>query len=72
MVQQRTFRIGDRVLCKGPKSDYAPSPAGRSRRKRNVYVGVVTALPDTANGRDGYKVLFDGGRAIVHYIYLGT
>ena len=61
MAPHRTFRVGDRVLCKGPKGDYAPLPDGRSRRKRNVYAGVVTALPDTANGRDGYKILFDGG-----------
>ena len=61
MVQQRTFSVGDRVLCKGQKGDYARLPDGRSRRKRNVYAGVVTALPDTANGRDSYKILFDNG-----------
>jgi hypothetical protein len=32
-----------------------------------VYAGVVTALPDTANGRDGYKILLDGGEREERY-----
>ena len=58
---QRDYHVGDRVLVKGPKGDNLPKPAGRKRAQRRKYAAVITAVPDEARGRVGYRVIYDGG-----------
>ena len=51
----RDYHVGDRVLVKGPQGDTLLKGPGRQRAERRKYAAVVTAEPDEARGRNGYK-----------------